>query len=407
TDSDGLAEATLVVPGATLPLTVRIDDGDARTTDGALSLHDGEHTLTLQDADGQAIAPVTVTVPEPLRLEAAEPVDDKPGTWYVELDVRGGTPPYRSTSGTVVDGHLVSESAPLSETLQLEVTDAAGCTAEGEYSSGHAPCDLPCDGEAVREGFRFWIPQPIKGTPINGYDATVGHFHLTDPEGAQIDLTEQVQKIIGRAPESLSVRQFAKLVENWLDQITTAVAEAVGSPDWFTFDYAPAPKGALHGTLLVGRLSCLGLSAEISVDYQRAQNKYERQLQYTADGTTVSGTAVDGTVTIPPFDVVDLNRCRPEVKEVPRCSGTDREVSISWSGNLFGRVKLTPKLSGTDRLLAGVWEVPTGRPALSDAEQLEVEFDPDDKSPRWVRLTIYTASGCEVSDSLDLGSALR
>jgi len=37
-------------------------------------------------------------------------------------------------------------------------------------------CDLPCNGAAEREGYRFWLPEARPKSPVNTYRACSGRF---------------------------------------------------------------------------------------------------------------------------------------------------------------------------------------------------------------------------------------
>ena len=62
---------------------------------------------------------------------------------------------------------------PVAEVLSVQVTDAAGyCTVAGQFESGVTPCDLPCGGDAIRSGYRFW-PEARFNFPVNEYKPKV------------------------------------------------------------------------------------------------------------------------------------------------------------------------------------------------------------------------------------------
>ena len=38
----------------------------------------------------------------------------------------------------------------MADILNVEITDSAGCRVAGQFESGVKPCELPCDGDAIR-----------------------------------------------------------------------------------------------------------------------------------------------------------------------------------------------------------------------------------------------------------------
>src|SRR5204863_3793392 len=115
---------------------------------------------------------------------------------------------------------------------------------------------LPCDGDAIRTGYRFWLPEARPGAPINSYTITVRSFVLTEPGRQPVDLTAEVNGAVqGASP--ISSGDFGKVVQRWLARINKVVAAAVGSDQWLTFDYRPPSGQATTGTLFADRLQCL------------------------------------------------------------------------------------------------------------------------------------------------------
>ena len=272
TNVDGFAEVTLATEGASGALSVQVDGGAFEEMPGPLLLDVGDHTIVVRDTTGNESSPVEITIPPQLVIGASTTtVDQAAGTYQVVFAVEGGTPPYLADPGTVVDTTYTSPPLPVAEVLTVVVTDAVGCKVERTFESGVQPCDLPCEGVAVRQGYWFWLPEARPNLPINEYRARVGAFVIMDPDGNPIDLTAEVNDIVNQAPHPIRTSDYADVVQRWVDRINDVVAGAVGSDQWFRLEYEPAPETGTTGTLFVDRIICIEFSFELVVDFIQGQ----------------------------------------------------------------------------------------------------------------------------------------
>jgi hypothetical protein len=324
-------------------------------------------------------------------------VDQAAGTYHVVASVEGGTPPYTVDSGTVVDAIYTSPVVPVADVLNVVVKDSAGCTVQGTFRSGVKPCELPCDGAAEREGYRFWLPEARPNSPINAYSAKVSAFTITDPNGNQVDLTGDVATIINQAPKSIPSTDFAGVVLRWLNRINKLVADKFGSDQWFRLDYEPAPGTGTTGSLFVDRLTCVGFGFDLAVTFAQDQRERAFELNYTSGGTVVVEPGAGSKLRIPPFGGSTSNKCRPGDPPVPRCDGTDLKLELKRAGVSPHPVILEAAVSGADVAVAFLWEVQDGIPSVAGGERVGFTFDPVEPVEKLVRLTAYTDKGCTVS----------
>jgi hypothetical protein len=395
TNVDGFAEVTLTTEGATGSLSAQVDEGAFVEMAGPLLLGVGEHTIVVRDATGNESSPVEITIPPQLVIGASQVTVDEPaGTYQVVFAVEGGTPPYLADPGTVVDTTYTSPAVPVDEALTVVVTDAVGCTVQGTFDSGVQPCDLPCEGAAVRRGYRFWLPEALPGLPIHRYDAEVREFVVIDPDGMQITLTDEVNRIVSQAPNPLPTAAFPGVVDGWLAEINELVAGAVGTDQWFVLEYEPAPETGTTGTLFVDRLTCVDFDFSLVVRFIQGGWTRLFEVDYSTAGTVVAETTSDTKFRIPPFGGSTSNKCRPDQPPVPECEGTDLELEIVREGAAPEAVVLTASFSGNDKPVAFLWEVQDGTPWVAGGAQLTVTFDPLEPIEKLVRLTAFTANGC-------------
>lgn len=398
TNPDGFAEIELTAEGASGSLSVQVDGGSFEELTGTLVLGVGDHTIVVRDATGNESSPMELAIPPQLAIGEAETiVDEANDTFHVVLALEGGTPPYRATTGTVVDKLYTSPSMPLTDILTVQIEDAVGCTVEATFDSGVSPCDLPCAGVAERHGYRFWLPEARPNLPIHDATTEVRAFVITEPDGTQHDLADRVGTII-QPPQLIRTADYARAVERWLDSINDLVAEVAESDQWLRLEYEPAPETGTTGTLFVDRLTCIEFAFELAVQFRQGRHEQRRfEFVYDPNGTVVVEPNTDSKFRIPPFEGSSSNKCRPEEPPVPLCKGTDLELLIQREGALPDVVVLTADVSGEDEPVAFLWEVEDGVPSVAGGEHVVLEFDPPEPVEKLVRLTAYTESGCTVT----------
>lgn len=398
TNADGFAEVTVTAEGGTPPLSVKVDDGAFEELAGPLLLSVGDHSIVVRDSEGSGSAPVPLRVPPMLRiLEPHTEVDEAAGTWQVTFTVDGGTPPYTADVGTVVDKTFTGPALQVAETLSVTITDAAGCTVTGRFESGVEPCILPCGGEAVRQGFRFWLPTAQPNLPINEYTAEVTRFLVTDGDGNRFDLAAEVAEIVKRAPSPIRTADFDGTVERWLKELNSLVAGAVGAEDWLVFEYEPPVDRATTGSLFVDRLRCIEFAFQLEVRFIQGRQQHRLQLGYSSRGTVVVAPDTDAKARIPVFGVTTSNKCRPGEPPVAECEGTDLKVDFRHSGAIPDAVTFKVETSGADQAVAFFWELQDGLPSVANGESVTAVFRPAEPVEKLIRVTAFTAKGCFVT----------
>jgi hypothetical protein len=256
---------------------------------------------------------------------------------------------------------------------------------------------------AVRQGYRFWLPEAREGLPINEYKAGVRTFAIIDPDGNPIDLTADVNDIVNQAPHPIRTADFAGVVQRWVDKINGLVADTVGSDQWFRLEYEPAPESGTTGSLFVDRITCIDFAFELRVGFVQGQRERELELVYNSRGTVVVEPATDTKFRIPPFEGSTSNKCRPDEPQVPQCEGTDLKLEIRRKGAFPDAVVLIAATSG-DQPVAFLWEVQDGIPSVAGGAQVVVKFEPPEPGQKLVRLTAFTEKGCTVTveDVIDI-----
>jgi len=398
TNADGSAEVALTTEGASGSLSVQVDSGSFEELAGSLLLRAGDHTVVVRDAAGNESSPLQISVPPQLVISDAQTnVDRAAGTYQVVASLQGGTPPYATDAGTVVDATYTSQAVPVADVLTVVVKDAAGCTVEGTFKSGVDPCDLPCDGAAVRQGFRFWLPEARERFPINEYKVEVSRFTITEPDGDQPDLTAGVSNILQQSPSPIRTADFAGVAERWLDEINNLVAGAVGSDKWFRLEYEAAPETGTTGVLFVDRLTCIEFSFDLAVSFVQGQRKFAFEFTYNSRGTVVVERNGGSKFRIPPFRASTSNKCRPGERAVLLCEDTDLGLAFEPDLSVPDVVTLKAEASGNDEAVAFLWEVQDGIPSVAGGGNVAVRFERTGSTEKLVRLTGFTKKGCAVT----------
>lgn len=397
TDGDGIASVALDVTGATGALSVQIDGAPFAPVEGPLRLEVGDHEVVVRDALGHETAPVAVVVPPALTIAGSEnQIDDASGTYVVNFTMRGGTPPYHAEGGTVIVGSAgTTEPAPLTEARPVVIIDDAGCRIEASFGPVQSPCDLPCDGASERTAHLFWMPEPVKGTPFKRLVAQVGSFLVTDPDGNQTDLASEAEQIL-REISSVSAAEFASRVRTWLRKINALIEQALGA-NHLELSYVEAAEGVTTGRLIIDRLVCVHLAAEIGIDYLEGDARHSTMRGYEDQGTLLRDKGIEGELAIPALDVETWNRCHPDEPPQHRCErfGLPTEIGVEPLGDR--RVLLFAAPPGDELGLTYLWEIEGGTPPFAVGDGVEVTFD--ETAPQEPRITItgYTPDGCSAS----------
>jgi hypothetical protein len=395
TDANGNAEVTLTAEGATGAVSVQVDGGEFAASTGKLLLGAGSHTVVIRDDDGAESAPTMIVVPPALTAGIEQITEDEQaGTYQVAFEVSGGTPPYAAVPGTIEGTTYTSPAVTSGEAVTVTITDNAGCTTERtlQHTVGHV-CDLPCEGVAVREGFRFWIPEAKQGLPVNEYSAEVRLVTIQFPQGT-VDLTDAVGDAVNRAPNPIRSTDFDQVVGKWTNEINELIAQAVGSPDWVHVEYARAEETSTTGTLWIDRLVCLDVTFRLGVTFVQGRRRQHLELAYSSNGTDILSEEHQSRVVIPPFNPISSNKCHPEQPPVDVCQDVDLTVDFRHRGAFPDPIVLIARQSGSEPPVSFLWEVQDGVPALANGDSAEFKFDPPEPTRKLVRLTAFTERGC-------------
>ena len=401
TDEDGKAEATLVPLGGKQPYTYRIGNQTSQPLTGKVILTAGTHTLVIRDSIGTESAPQSVTVPEPLTIGTAEYEKVTDTTYQVKFTISGGTPPYAGTSGTIVGATYLSDPVESGKKVKIKISDSVKCSTDKEFEYTVSSCDLPCNGIALRCGYRFWIPDPDPKRPYTAYKAEVQEFMFEPPPGVTIDfdrLRDEIENNI-QAPvvdDLNDPRVFDGLIEDWLGSINGLISQETGDDDWLRLKYEK-PSDESASILWIEFFKCHKFTFNIRAVFVRRDIDEIWDVKYTHEGTEIILSGDRPSVTIPRFDCIEIDKCDPNHPEKDYCKEVDLRLDISQAAITTNReYSLEAKASGNDKPIAYLWEVQDANPAMSNEEKARFTFSDLGSGVKDIRLIAYTEKGCRV-----------
>jgi hypothetical protein len=403
TNADSQAEVVVTPQGGEPPYAYNVDADVFRPLTGTLSLSAGEHTIVIKDNAGTESAPKQITVPAALAIGQETYDENVLGrTYQVSFPISGGTAPYHTDTGEIDGSSFMSASVKSGEGLTVTITDSVGCQVSKQFT--HAVCDLPCEGIAVRCGYRFWLPMVTDPDHFYTlYEARVESFQFEFPQGSSVDLNAEVNAIVQSPPDVLS-NSFDAVVQSWMSKINSLIDKKTQKPGWVRLEYTRQADEPV-GTVWIERFQCLKIDLRIAASFKRPATLEQVFVQYTPEGTVMK--IGDGQSTIPPYNCVEMNKCQPLRAEIVRCGELDLNITIVKK---VGRAAAAPTVAldfrstGQDTPVAYFWEVQDGVPPVSDLKKASFKFSSREPLQKTVRLTVFTERGCSftTTDEIDL-----
>lgn len=400
TDANGTATVAVKVKGGVPPYDVDIDKSGYQALGDSLSLNTGTHSLTIRDAEGIESDPQSVAVAAPIVLGKPIFTCNAEFTAYTTtIHISGGTPPYTVNGKSISGGDYTSDPVTSGKSLSIEVLDSNQCSAKTDvtHTCVKPPCDLPCDGIALRRGYRFWLPEPAANAPYTELNVGKTVFSFDFPtKDETVNLSAEVQAIIQKLNVADLNKEFDRTVTGLLDQINKLIAQKTEKPSWLTLSYEAGQPGGL-GTLWIEHFECLNFDIQLSSTFQRPETTEQLNLAYAPALTTVQSSAIGRTaIKIPAFDGTRADKCNPQTPVEPLCPKTpDMKLTISKQvSGMTAALKVTA--SGTDKATAFLWEIQDAKPAMATTASVKVTFTATLPTIKQFTVTAFTKGGCRV-----------
>ncbi len=395
TDAESQADVEVTATGGRPPYKLSVDDvprGESFPALIRLKLAAGTHTLQVTDDDEVAGAPIRLEVPEALTTGTVEYTDDTTArTFTASFRVTGGVRPYKAGAGLVLDDLVTVERLPSGTTMEVRITDWAGCSTRAAIQHAVAGCDKPCNGKATRIRYPAWAPDPAKTVPYQYRTLKSWRLEVADENGNASysgDLTEAVRTLIeGRAINGDTyVQVMSRVCAVVSDTVAAALPREYG-PGAFVIEYERE-----RGTLRIESYSCHTFRIEIEFALLAGDFLRTERWRYGRDGIRVEQRADSESVPsyfMPAFGRIDLDKCTNEV-------GTDCTVDlrgITLRRSHIGLL-LTPSFGeGVDaRRLEYHWRV--DGPSLAYSNGSEFPLPVNRATGVMVQLLVIDKKGC-------------
>jgi hypothetical protein len=395
TNSDGIAEVTVTPKNGIEPYTYKLDAAaEFVPLTGKLLLEAGPHTIVIQDSAGTQSEFRSISIPAQLSFSDVIFIDDSAAkTYVIRCIVQGGVAPYSSSDAGTISGNIFnSDTAQTGGTITVAITDSVGCIISKEFTHiVEAPCDLPCGGNALRSGYRFWLPDPDPNHPYESFGVEDVRFNFEFPQGGNVDLSADVRAILAKTSIELLIQDFNKVVQSWLDQINKKIASKVKSDDWLKLGYVKSAEDPV-GVLTIEYFRCLHFQFDIVTNFSRLNIREKETLNvtYRPSGTLIRG--LNGE--LPAFNSTEISKCDPDRPEKPLCTKVDLAITISKKVRI-GEASLNARTTGTENVVTFLWEVEDANPVASTAMPATFKFT--SVGTKAVRLTAFTDKGCAVT----------
>jgi hypothetical protein len=397
---DGIAPVTVEVTGGVAPYDIAVDGAGYQALSGLLSLQAGTHSLTVRDAEGTESAAQSITVPPPIVV--GEPTYQcADGKFTATITITGGTPPYTVNGQAIPQDKFTTDPAPSGVLVSVEVADRNACSAKAEFT--HVcppPCNLPCDGIALRRGYRFWLPDPDPNNPYKSFRLDRLVFSVEAAPGERVDLTDKVTPILRARPANLTPNGFPRLVTSWVDQINKIIASEpllseADKATWLTLGYESTGPSRL-GVLWIEYFECLKFDIKIAAIIVRSGEPESVTIAYVPGSTTIQ--VGDTTTKVPEFSGTKTDKCNPDKPPENLCPRPP-DITLRIAQRADGRTvrfDVTPDTAD----LVFVWEAQDGMPAMGNGPSFTTVFS--SSGSKLVTVTAFTKAGCTVTQSVQV-----
>lgn len=392
-DENGIARVDLDFSYRVPPCEVKIDDRDyVPLVDDRITLAVGTHVVTVRDAEGGVSLAQSIEVSPGLTVEPEDPVCDEQNNYSVKIKVQNARLPI-TLNGEEVEAKeegpnrytVTTGKFQSGRTVRVSVGDASDCP-EKELTFSHTCCDLPCQGIALRRGYRLLTPERSRSQQR---DLHV-HFWIEYPKGEKLDLSDEAKKILIEGHDVFN-------------EINSLIDRKTGVDGWMQFHQEPRPNMvAKVKTLWIEYFECLEKQFSFNFIWSTVvarRHKTAVSISISPNKSVIrieTGDESRRTVAIPAFDGLRIDKCVPDSPEEMLCKKPHLSLAVLKPKIEGNTVSLSVKQSGTDRAVAFLWELPRSVEKIGNGKTARFTFTGVPDGQIRFRVTAFTRGGCRV-----------
>lgn len=376
-----IADATITATGGVPPYSVQVNASTFEDLTGPIPLAVGPNDIVVKDSNDVRTAAKTITIPSQLLTIDLLYRDNSTKSEYdAEFRIKGGTPIYKSSKGTVTDDRCIVSGLKSDEIVSVVITDGRNCTTtirlQHTIDKG---CNKPCDGKAERSRYMLWLPKPAAGESYRIEGIKIGDFNIVDEHQTKqaIEGVNQLVQPLFMPSVPITAANYDGQMMKFVERVNEKVKSVVGD-DVFELAY----DQSMPGILSIERYVCHTFTLPIQLFLVTEQGVREEKWTYNESGLQIeSGQGNKTSQSLPRFGTVKLDKCDGTTTQEPMRSIATVTATPSPTGMVLSP-SITPNLSGA----ALFWRV-TGNITHVSTDAL-LTLPVDMKEPYRVRLQI-------------------
>lgn len=408
TNQNRLAPVKIEIKGGVAPYELSIDNGPYQALQDPLMLFAGTHVLRARDAEAMESNECSLAIPEPITFGEPEFTCENV-SFTVKVQINGGTPPYTVNGVGGIDTTFTSPATASGGQVTLAVTDSANATAQATFSYRcPPPCQLPCSGESLRRGYRFWLPEPESSVKYMRISHVVPEFIVKSSPDKDINLSEAITKILDDIDPTNFVASFNEDANKTIQELVARINSAIraesalydGTTTWLTLRYESQGAGRL-GNLWIEHFSCLDFKLRVTGAVSRRDGVEEIEATYTPKEMTVDKPH---RFVVPAFDGHKINKCLPGMPEEPICNEPPQiALTVSKKKSENGKLTFDVTAFPPSNDLQFLWEVQRASPPIGNGSSFDTQLPADLRGGLTIFVTAFTPEGCSVSHTKKFG----
>ncbi|AEE48478.1 Ig-like domain-containing protein [Haliscomenobacter hydrossis] len=281
--------------------------------------------------------------------------------------------------------------------IDYEVKDGNGNTAKSAVTVAvtKKACDLPGDGKALSSLYRLWVQPATDDAQYKKIEVNFKRLAINE----NLDLTA-IMPPFPTDVAQYSPDKFHATMKEWVEKLNQAVQSKVpaAQQNWWKISYETNRNN--YAMLRIEYFTAFDFN--MSVEGNFLLNKTQTDFSTTLTpkiGTDSAETRLNLTTKfqLPPFNLIDFDKCNDHDTEKARCRDEAPKVSIEIKSITLIRGQLVVSLEGIN--LSGdvskwFWDMGQGVSDKPNDRLALASFKPNQGNLQTVRLFGFTKKGC-------------